>query len=248
MTTNTTEIDVQKQIESIILNDTDNIFLKVKEYVAQTSTIDVSKFKSIAWVDCYEVYVDLVDFKYSDVVTNYTPEIVGERIYTNDTGTSSLDDTFTYSKTLTESFTFGFSEGLKVGASAKFKAGLPIIGEGEVSLDAEVSFTANQSWTQTESRTWSQSTKVTVPPHSDIKVTAFISQADINSKFTGTARATDGHIQMGVYIDDPKNIQDLIIPIVAILTDEQRGFPLSGTFAGVEGVLSYTKVEPVTQT
>jgi hypothetical protein len=241
------EQDIRQQLESRIMSNANSLSL-LKEYLSNTGydPAYVNSLTKIGAAECYYFEVTLSDFKYNNLSEVYTPELIAEQTYINDSPVDELIATFEYNKSLTETFSFKFNEGLKIGTSAKFKAGLPIVGEGEVSVSGEISFGAEQAWTKTEARAWKDSRTIKVLPKTGVKVTATVSNAKISSSFVGVARATTGKVFVSVLNSQSNSYNDIVVPLTALLPDSpNREVPLSGTFNGAEAVNSVTRLEPI---
>ena len=98
--------------------------------------------------------------------------------------------------------------------------------------------------TKSETKTWEIKTTVPVPPHSTTKVTGYIQNANIDADFTATVRATKGKVLTWFLLNDG-TYTETPIPLVVLLTDDERTLPVGGRFDGVEGVNAYTKVEKI---
>lgn len=193
--------------------------------------------------DC-DYGITLQNFTFGEINPLEKPIEASTRTYQNDGDTEILEE-FAFTKALEESFTFGFTEGLKVGTRATTKIKLPLIGESEIELNAEMSFDASEEWTRRETKEWSLKSTVPVPPRSTVKVTGFISNARLDTTFSGQAVATRGLIMTRFELKDGKGFTEIPIPLVVLLTAEQRSVPLSGRFRGVEGVSAWLHVENV---
>jgi hypothetical protein len=177
------------------------------------------------------------------------PDLVVERVFENQ-GNVTLQDTFTYSKTQTETQGFSFTEGLKVGTKATAKVGLPYVGNTSVEINAEISFNATQNWSTTTQQSWQQSNSVTVPPNTSVKVTGFVKTAKLTANFTGKVQVVGGSVYLLMSTTtDPKfiwsDIWYLEIPLNAILSEQQLAFPVAGSFKGAFGTSLFIQAEPI---
>jgi hypothetical protein len=241
-------LDLVAEYTLAIGRDQANVWKRIQDYMKQIG--DTETLKNVAGLDpgntleFYDDYgITLTNFVYQTQDPVFAPEMVSERVYEND-GDTEISEDFSYSKALEESFTFGFTEGLKVGLQATVSAGLPLVGEAEVQISGEVSFEANQSWTQTETKTWEVRTTVPVPAHSTTKVQGYVRNAKIDATFSGIVRATKGKVLTWFKLNDG-TFTETPIPLVVLLTEDQRTFGVGGNFEGVEGVSAYTKVEKI---
>ncbi len=244
-------INVEQQLGSNLdLFDNSNmqtIVARMNDYFQKTAiNITVSNIKKVLDIDPVDVII--TDFQYSniDLVTN--PILAYEQSVNNSDSKVAVDVAVNYSKTLEEVFSFSFNEGINVGVSVKVKAGLPVIGQSEVTVSGEASFEASQSWSKKESRTWEASNTIRIEAgdSADIKVT--INNGKINSPFT--AKILMGPQTWILYnVDSSVGATDVWVPITAVYTKEevlnQLSIPVSGDFLGVEGVSVVTTVTPI---
>lgn len=243
------EWDVVTELALRIKQDTATAWARVQAYYQRNG--QSAQLNHIDSLDGLTEFYDsdygitLQDFTYSTPSIVQTPVVVSTRTYQND-GDTEIQEDFEFSKAMEESFTFGFTEGLKVGAKATAKVGLPLVGESEVELSAEVTFQADQQWTNTETKQWSLKTSVPVPAHSTVKITGFITNAKIDTMFSGVAKATKGNVLTWFKLKGEGGYTEFPIPLVVLLPEDQRVFPVSGSFQGVEGISAYTHVEKVT--
>jgi hypothetical protein len=245
-----TESNIQLELKRRLSQDIDGAWKRIQAYyqkIGQSSRLD--NYAGFGWPEFNDpdpyYGLTLQDFTYSTPDVAQVPVIARTATFQND-GDETAQEDFTFTKTITESFTFGFTEGLSVGTKASGKIGLPLVAEGELELHADVTFEANQQWTTTESREWSSQTTVPIPPHQTVKVTGFVTNANINTTFSGRATATKGLV--GVWCNlKGSNSHDMIsVPLTVLLPDDDmRSVPVSGTFHGVEGISTYTHVEIV---
>jgi hypothetical protein len=193
--------------------------------------------------------IELVDFRFDNNKAAYTPLVLDEKVIENTSEKSTLTEQFSYSKTTTDSLALSFTEGLKAGVSAKFKAGIPVANT-EWTISGEISFSSTQSDTITSSHTWSHTVTVQVPPQSRVRVKAFVTTANVSMTFSAAALVESGY--MFTTAHKVVNGQDRqwhdfpMVPIRSLLPDEQdRSLPLSGTYHGTFGISSYTTVEDI---
>ncbi len=65
----------------------------------------------------------------------------------------------------TSSYTTEITAGIKIGAEVKGKAGVPLLAEGEVKVNTEVSFSYAGKWTTSNEKVFTLSQSVNIPPH-----------------------------------------------------------------------------------
>lgn len=241
------EWDIAAVLAERIRQDMAGAWARVKAYydeIGQSAELDgIAGLEGLTQFYDDNYGITLRDFTYSTPEVVQRPIVASTRTYQND-GNTEITDEFQFTKTMEESFTFRFTEGLKVGTKATASIGLPLVGESEVELSAEITFQADEEWSKTETKEWTLRTTVPVPPHSNVKVTGFITNAAIDATFSGVAKATRGlvltwfRMEQGGYTEFP-------VPLVVLLPESQRTVPLSGSFRGVEGINAYTRVEDV---
>ncbi|MGR0482725.1 MAG: ETX/MTX2 family pore-forming toxin [Candidatus Electronema sp. V4] len=241
------EWDFLSELGQRIKQDTTGAWARVQAYyqqIGKTSFIDdIDSLDGLTAFDDDDYGITLQDFTYSTPDVVPMPVEASIRIYQND-GDTEIQEYFEFTKTMEESFTFGFTEGLKVGTKATAKVGLPLVGESEIALSAEVMFQSDQYWTQTETKGWALKTVVPVSAHSMVKITGFINNAKINATFSGVAKATKGSVLTWFKLKG-HGYTEAVVPLVILLPEDKRTVPLSGSFQGIEGISAYTHVEKV---
>ncbi|KAM4050168.1 uncharacterized protein ACNLHF_013944 isoform 2-T3 [Anomaloglossus baeobatrachus] len=109
------------------------------------------------------------------------PEVIEERVYDNRRSSTALKHTFTFDKTVRSSSSFSQEHGftIEVGASLKFKAGIPCIVETEAKVEINVSTTNTWSFTETNETEvkFSSSSEVDLPAGNAIRVVASVAKA-----------------------------------------------------------------------
>jgi hypothetical protein len=96
---------------------------------------------------------------------------------------------FQQSEQSTDSFKWAITEGLKIGASAKFQAGVPLIGQAEANLSTELALGASQESTVTKTHTWSETVTIDIPPKHSIKCSIVLNEVHADFPLTATVRA-----------------------------------------------------------
>jgi hypothetical protein len=246
------EIDIKQKLSEEILADKAKSLEAIRAYLREIGEEARAK-KAVNLIgiesgpDSYTLVVS--DFKYSNTQSALMPDLVVERVFENKANVT-LQDTFTYSKTQSETQGFSFTEGLKVGTKATAKVGLPLIGNTSVEVNAEITFNAMQNWSTTTQQTWQQSNSVTVPPNTSVKVTGFVKTAKLTSTFDGKVRVVGGSVYLLMSTTTDPNLQwkeewYLELPLDAILTQEQLAFPVTGSLKGAFGTTLFIESEPV---
>jgi hypothetical protein len=243
-----TQIDIKAQLKKRYEADLPNVWKRVQDYYAkigESSRLDGYVLDPDGAVDFYANYgVAITDFTYEVETPNYAPVIAFDQSFANNTdATDTMTPSFTRSET--DAFSFGFNEGLKIGTKATIKVGIPLIADGEAEVSGEISFGSSQQWTKSETQTWASSTTAQVPPHSTVEVKGFIQNATVNAQFRGTATATDGNVLVWFRNVSTGTFTEWPIPVTVLLTRAQRSFPVSGSYTGIEGVLTYWKSQTI---
>lgn len=184
------------------------------------------------------------DFAYGNAAPILKDLIAHEETYVNSSPDDPLEATFAYEFSRQDGQNFKFAEGLKVGTKAGVKAKLPFVGEANVEVSAEVSFSAEQSFTTVQMSKWTFSTKVTVKPNTAVQVTGFIQIATLNTPFTCKVKVLDGNVLVEVKLKGDQGYTSWVVPIVYMMSDEERSFVLSGTLTGSEAARIFVKETP----
>lgn len=97
-------------------------------------------------------------------------------------GTTTIKRTIEISETVTETFSFGFSEKLEICAtvSAEVNVGVPLVAEGKTSLELSttLSFEAHQDWTTAKEKTFKMTYELEVPPHTTAHISAWYEKVE----------------------------------------------------------------------
>ncbi len=217
-----------------------------------TSIGATQKIASLAAIETgssefYQDHYDLLisNFSYSEVKQSLKSVVAHQETYTNASPDDPLEATFSYDYSRQDGQSFKFTEGLKVGTKAGVKAKLPLVGEANVEVSAEVSFSAEQSFSTTETSRWSFLQKVTVKPNTSVKVIGYIRIGKVDAPFSCNVQVLDGNVLVEVKLKDNQGYSSWVFPIAAMMSDAERSFVLSGTLTGSEASDTYVKVEPV---
>lgn len=248
------ELDFQKELIAQLRKDPQAVWERIKAFYPASEIKDLKGisasedgFNNFAPMEPdYDVV--LTNFHYGDQHTNVAPLLVSTRTYENNTD-ATIQESFSFSKTTEDTFSFGFDVGLKVGTKASIKAQVPFLGEAAQEISAEFQFSTNSQWTKRISKQWSSQDSIPVPPHTTVQVQGFVKQAKIKADFKGEAVATGGRFLVWFDIKDTvNNVREFPVPVSVMLPEKQRTLHVSGTFEGVEGVETLTKVDDVAVT
>ncbi|NOT83717.1 MAG: ETX/MTX2 family pore-forming toxin [Methylococcaceae bacterium] len=240
-------IDIKAELRKEYAADLPNIWNRIKAYYASIDqSLDGLVLDPEGNVDFYADYqIALADFSYQTQTPMLTPVIAFDQTLTNHSNVQD-SSTVSFTRSETASFSFGFKEGLKIGTKAKVKVGIPLIADGEAEVSGELTFDANQQWTTSNTQSWSASETVNIPPNSTLRVQGIIQNAKTKATFSGFARVTDGNVLVWFkYTDPTKGYTEFPIPVTVLLTKDQRSFPVSGSYDGIEGVSTNWVVNPV---
>lgn len=196
---------------------------------------------TVEFYDDYGLFI--TDFSYGDGTKTMNDMAVHQQTYVNRSPDDPLEGTFTYTLTRQDSQTFKFTEGLKIGAKASFKAGLPVLAEGKVEVSGEISFSAEQTLATTTTTTWQFAEKVTVKPLTAVQATGFLRFAEMDMPFTCNVSVNSGKVL--VWFQTTNGYTETPIPVTDMMAIEERTFVLSGQFNGSEGDETYVQVDPL---
>lgn len=158
-----------------------------------------------------------------------TPERLDSIIYTNDSDEKDLQ-TWKTSRTETNTFTYEFQEGLKLGT--KFKFDFPIGAKPESST--ELSLSSKQSTMTSTSSTWSVDTQIYMPPRSKVTATLWVTKGKFDTPFTATVEAI-GSAKVRIFMRQFPNGTPRMTTTLDMLSPNQRTFTTRGRFTGTMG-------------
>jgi hypothetical protein len=222
---------------------------RVEQYLARTGDPDADRYTKL-YTDGALVYkydLSVADWKFTETDKGgMVPELVDQEELDNSSA-AILTEQFAYSKTLTNTFEFAFTEGIKVGVSAKFNANVPFVGGGEWTVSGELSFSGTQTDTETSSTTWSNTVTVNVPAHTKVSAIAFVNVGHPTYTFSATALVSNGTVNIPAYDSKAESWNDLFIPLNVLLPmPAERSIPLSGELSAQCGVRTYVELNPIT--
>jgi len=220
---------------------------RLQQYLTQTGHPHPEVYTKLAADAAFLYRYDLSvqDWRFAEVNPGVlVPELVDQKEIDNSSA-ATVTEQFSYTKTTTDTFAFSFTEGLKVGVSAKFKAGIPVAGT-EWTVSGELSFSATQTQTTTTTNTWSNTVTVNVPAHTKVRAVAFVSVGSPQYTFSASAVVDNGMVQIPTWNSTAKSYDDLLIPLEVLLpTTADRAIPLAGALAAQCGVRSYVQLETI---
>jgi len=132
----------------------------------------------------YKIDVDYRNVVYGSVVKDVAkPGFTFEEWYHNG-GSVPLEGRFSKTKQTTSSFTWSVTEGLKVGTTNKFKAGIPGVVGGDLKFKTELELSSTQSKTTTEKETFTVENHIPVAPHTSVKAVFTIIEREVEVPWT----------------------------------------------------------------
>ncbi|EPS39108.1 hypothetical protein H072_7105 [Dactylellina haptotyla CBS 200.50] len=113
------------------------------------------------------------------------PVAISTKMATNNTPETQVT-TITFSESVEEERSFTSELGTKLGTSATASVGIPLVGEGKVTVSAEISTTIAWGSTDRVTKSWSDSVQVTTSPGKKYKVYASARQSKFTVPFVAT--------------------------------------------------------------
>jgi hypothetical protein len=211
----------------------------------------------IASIDTSGVKFSLLSIAYDNLMNlPLTPKSLVTKEFRNESN-ATIHSTFQQTEQSTDSFTWSLTQGLKLGASAKFQAGVPLIGNAEANLSTELSLGAGEQKTVTTSHTWTESEVFDIPAKQSIKASIVLDEARVNTPFTATVLAL-GEVVYHLNIPDLMNsfhasleggVQWPTRPdlnrLPVLVNADGRKFFAHGTFTGRVGISTHVATEQI---
>lgn len=244
------EVDVDKKLQDALTGD--------RWRMKQNGDPNIGGYLWDKW-DTSGTYLKLLHIDYGDMQAALRQDfkLLREDQITNHTA-ATITKGFNFSKTTQDTFQWHVTAGLKIGAGAKAKVGLPLVGEGEATASVEVSVQGGTQTTHTDSVTWTDTVTIQVPPHTDVVAKARLLEGTVSDlPFKATMRAygkvlvhiktgTDQWRWNGGDIDDEKWFFSLQSPVrKPPFADEDRDFVVEGLFSGRVGFHVDVAAEPL---
>ncbi|XP_037050144.1 uncharacterized protein LOC119084321 [Bradysia coprophila] len=152
-----------------------------------------------------ELHMDNFQFvrPIGDELAKHTTEKALIDEYTiNNNSPASLRRAVEVSQTIRNEFSWGLSQSIKNALKVKGKAGIPFLAEGEIENTFEVGFEANENWKSGEDKTFKMSYDVSVPPNSEVKISAWYDRInDLRMDYTARAEITGKTKRITVFDD-----------------------------------------------
>ena len=144
----------------------------------------------------YKITALITDFQYDsppeDILEKYKKpvDIIEKRTISNNSG-AELTDTVSYSKTFTNTFSYGFKESLNFTAKTEVKAGIPFTTSTKAEFSLSVGFEANQQITKSDSVTYNITKQVKVPAFTSVRISAYANWIEnLEMPFEATVKIT----------------------------------------------------------
>ncbi len=228
------QTDLANNLKNWIMSNQEKV-LPIIRSILKTSLI---KKINLATVKLNEIKLTNFDFEpfewFSSITLVYNQELKND-------SSAELLTKFSYRESTQNTFSFGFKEGLKLGTKASFKAGIPLVGAGEVEVSGEISFDATQQWTDTSTKEWAVDMTVAVPARKTIDAKFMLNSGTGQPKFTATATAVDGLVTCIITIG--KMFIPVTFPLGSITFDDAaKAAKLSGVLDASIGLNSYVEL------
>ncbi|MFP1762023.1 ETX/MTX2 family pore-forming toxin [Lonsdalea quercina] len=151
-----------------------------------TSSTDYSPHPELDDYSGNQCKVNYKDIEYSNFSENPGEGILAaDQKLTNNTSVQQ-SETFTWSKSLTNTFTWAITEAIKVTSKLSFSIGIPVIAEGKIEESVEISVSATETTTTTGTTTWGLAQPVIVPPNSSVECISIVNQNTASLDFSAT--------------------------------------------------------------
>lgn len=129
-------------------------------------------------------------------IVHSVPDIIETQHYDNKASSVPLKSSFNVGKEITNQSSFSHEHGFEVavGATLKFKAGIPIVANSEASAKVEVSTSHDWKFGEQNStkQSYSHTSAVEVPPHKHIQLVAQITKSTLDVPYRAKVLAADG--------------------------------------------------------
>lgn len=129
------------------------------------------------------------EFTYGDpVVLSSEPQTMSGTVLVRNDTTASQSVNQQLAKSVTDTFTWGLTQSIVIGASTEYTVGLPAAFGAKLTMKLEITAGSSQSWTTTDTQTITVSGWVNVPPNSCIEASMVVNFEDL--QFPWTAECT----------------------------------------------------------
>jgi len=132
----------------------------------------------------YQIKTEYKNMQYYPAVRDIAkPGFTFEEWYHNG-GSVPLIGRFSKTKSLTSSFSWSITEGLKIGTENSFKVGVPGIVGGDIKFKAELELKSTQAKTKTTTDTFTVENEIPVAPKKSVKAVFSIIEREVEVPWT----------------------------------------------------------------
>ena len=212
----------------------------------------------------YKLKLELSDFRYDNaeqlLLQSKRLDLIDSHTLIVDESTVGSSIQRTFSKSLTESFSWGLNEKLTVGAEFKIKATIPLLGAAETTIKTSLEVGSSQQWTETTQRTVAVSATMVARVTGSYKMEGFVYVADnVKLNFTAKLSATANGTRVstrGEYVATDTPLDAVAVESILKTTGYKSPIissngssvvmSISGTLNGTYGLNTTTNIVKVT--
>jgi Clostridium epsilon toxin ETX/Bacillus mosquitocidal toxin MTX2 len=129
-------------------------------------------------------------------IVSSAPDIIESQHYDNRHSSLPLKSSFNVAKEISNQSSFSHEHGFEVmiGASLKFKAGIPVVANSEAAAKVEVSTSHDWKFGEQNAtkQSYSHTSAVEVPPHGHVQLVAQITRSALDVPYRAKILASDG--------------------------------------------------------
>lgn len=208
--------------------------------------------------------IDLEQIDYTKTVLTTQTEMIPPYVTTRPVGllhktlqnggSSPIESIMTINETLTDTFEWSITEGLKIGMRTMVEVSFPGITKGEAEITGEVSIGSTQKSTKTRTTGWADQVKITCPPHKELISTAVVETGTSRVAFTIDIKLT-GRVRLvgknGNWVENciadwvhdfvPHGMQVVFFRPTSGDTPGLISIRTAGRYTGVEAVKHYVE-------
>lgn len=120
----------------------------------------------------------------------------------NNDSPATLSRTIKVSEKVTNEFSWGFSESIKVFNKLTVKAGIPFLSSATIETGFEIGLSANQDWKNAVEKSFEMTYDVQVPKYTQVTISAFYDLVKgIKMDYTATAQITGKTARISAFND-----------------------------------------------
>lgn len=203
----------------------------------------------------YQCSVTLLNIAYDGNSPPTNGSTVDSELWYDNATSVTQSETFAYTATSTQSFTWSITEALSVGVEISATEGVPAVASSSQKISVSLKLSSTQGATNTNQQSWSVSNPVQVPAQSSVKCDMVINAQTYNINFTQQV-SIDGYV--AIWFNDKVDWNNngkyhylWFIPIEQVFNDvisnkliDTTGYQLgstviataTGKFSGSQGV------------